>query len=106
MGRSNDLCCIVDLLTVVMATHFCSILSLHPRHLPMLGSLLRGAGTMKGVGPQRGKGQKGQRESIARTCFAVLEQLTPAVFSDPEVCCTLLALPQIGLLGTAHNPSS
>ena len=70
----------------------------------MLGSLLRGAGTMKGVGPQRGKGQKGQKESIARTCFAVLEQLQPVVFSDPEVCCcTLLALPQIGLLGIAHN---
>lgn len=70
----------------------------------MLGSLLRGAGTMKGVGPQRGKAQKGQKESIARTCFAVLEQLQPVVFSDPEVCCTLLALPQIGLLGMEPQP--
>ena len=29
-----DLCCIVDLLIVVMATHFCSILSLRPGTFP------------------------------------------------------------------------
>ena len=51
----------------------------------MLASLLRGVGAMKGAGPQRGKGQKAQKESVARSCFAVLEQLHPAVFSDPEV---------------------